>query len=179
MKFVHKKICTVVFLSACWLLGSSELSAAPDFGTLCRKGLGLVGGGIFIKGLWKAVNGRPVKGMSRMVSGTALAIASICSDIIYDRTVSLVRRMRELQQREAQAKQWSLRSLLQDVRYEADTSCRGRAVPVLSITQSKYELDEGLRACRNGNVFIGLDQIYDGLYHNIRARCRQALYPQA
>lgn len=167
----------MVVVSAVFLCMPSSVHAAFH-GTFYRKGLGIVGAGLVVHGLWKITRKSPGRGLLRILAGTVVAVGGICSDIIGNRVVSIIRRISDLQQRNAQREQTLFKSFLQDVRFDAETFYHGGAETVGNVVQSENQLEEGVHACKKGNIITGVDQIYDGVYHNIRARCRMLLYPE-
>lgn len=179
MAILRKKILSItVSLSIVCLFVPSQ--AIADDGTMYRKSLGIIGACVVVSGLWNVVKLRPMHGMLRMLSGVAISLGGICSDIIFKRVASLVRQQKA-QERPARpgffgGLQDAAEDAVEEIRDGAHEFYNGVAKPVGNAALSDLQMDSGKQDLKNGKIITGLDKIYDGLYSNIRARCSLALW---
>lgn len=177
---MHKKMLNIItVLSIVFICCPSQVTA--DGPTMFRKGLGVVGSCMVVNGLWKIAKKRPGQGLLRMLGGVVVAFGGFCSDIIYNRVVSLARRVRDLQQWQERTRTGFtgyFQNMFEDLHYGAEVALQGGAATVGNALQADAQMKDGWRTFKGGNLIAGVDQMYDGAYHNVRARCRMALHPE-
>ncbi len=164
----------VMTASLCALLaGFHETAAVRWSGETIRKGVGLVGIGIAASGVLKLYHFKLCSGFVRIVGGLAIAGGGVCSDIICQRALMLLRRRQA--QTEAQQRTGG-RGFFEGLEARAGIFCD--------------ELDQGLRAVGNaavGDMHLsngwhrikradlgGVVEVYDGIYNKTRYMCRRA-----
>ena len=155
--------------------------AVVDNGTMIRKGLGLVGAGIVVNGLWKIISLRPSLGVCHVTGGLVISLGGICSDIIFNKIVRVIRKLRLYLDRKQNPRQgfWeSFQDVVEDVGNGVQDVHEGVAKTLGNAARAEVQIETGWHTFKYGNPISGLNQMYDGLYHNIRARCRIALNPK-
>ena len=175
MVTIHKKTLSILLIVGIGL----PTQAMADGNAMFRKGLGLVGVGIIVNGLWKIIRQRHCHGAIRVISGAVIALGGICSDIILDKVASIMRKQKIDQQRQQQPRQGILGHLqdkAEDVCGGAQEYHEGVLTTVGNAVRSEVQMEAGKKSLQSGNLITGLDQICDAFYHGIRGRCRMVLH---
>jgi hypothetical protein len=147
------------FSAFCLCLPVTMHAAGKD--EMLRKLLGLGGACLVLNGLYKFVNFHPIKGISRIITGTVIGVGGICSDIIIQRCRDLYEQSRPEPQSQ---------NLGQDM-----LRAVARGVSKFKDKESRFQLSRGRDSFLSGNILTGMEQMYDGMYKGVRAECVRIL----
>lgn len=163
MRNIKKNMLSVVITLTCFCLPVTTYAAGKD--EALRKLLGIGGICLAVNGLYKFVTFHPIKGISRIMTGTVVGLGGICSDII-------IQKCRDLYEQSQQDDQ--NQDICQGLVAGAKKIGRTFNSTFSSIrdsSKSEAQLSCGKDSLLSGNILTGLDQMYDGMYKGVRAKC--------
>ena len=172
----HKRVLGIVAVLSIASLSVQPVSA--DSGTFFRKGFGLVGAGMVVNGLLNMVKKSPSQGLKGMIYGAVVSLGSIFSDIFYNRVASLVRKIKIQNRQPRTGLLGGVQNFMEPIVDRAQDVFEGGVGAIKEAFESRQQIESGLDNLKKRNIGTAIDQITDGAYRNIRARCRIALYPE-
>ena len=156
----------LTLLIICFLGVSANVYADKD--DTLRKLLGLGGACLAVKGLFN-VGEKPVQGIGLLVAGTAISVGGVCSDLI-------LKKIKEGKKKEepCSASPSVVQQVVADMKQSAKTFTQ-EIIQLGSDVYAKHRMAQGWDNFSSGNFLTGLEQMYDGVYHGIRAACKKTL----